>query len=106
MPEVRLLTVAEVADLFQVEAQTVRRWIRQGRLAAHCLGGNAGYRIQRPDVQALLAATKGGTRLRQNVGRRTGLTGASRGPPWQNQRSRFRPASRVRGGNSSIQNGC
>jgi excisionase family DNA binding protein len=32
----------------------VRRWIRQGRLVAHNLGGKAGYRIQRRDLQDFL----------------------------------------------------
>jgi excisionase family DNA binding protein len=52
--EERLLTVAEVAEQFQVDEQTVRRWIRQGRLVAHNLGGKAGYRIQRRDLQDFL----------------------------------------------------
>ncbi len=54
MTEERLLTVAEIADLLQVDEQTVRRWIRQGRLPAHNFGGKAGYRIQRKDLQAFL----------------------------------------------------
>lgn len=58
MVEERLLTVAEVADQLQVDEQTVRRWIRQGRLEAHNFGGKAGYRIQRSDLQKFLAQTK------------------------------------------------
>jgi excisionase family DNA binding protein len=58
MGEERLLTVAEVAALLQVDEQTVRRWIRDRKLAAHRIGGKAGYRIQRADLQAFLAATR------------------------------------------------
>ncbi len=54
----RLLTVAEVAHQLQVDEQTVRRWIRQGRLVAHNLGGKAGYRIQRSALLDFLEKTK------------------------------------------------
>ncbi len=60
MAEERLLTVTEVADFLQVDEQTVRRWIRDGRLAAHRFGGKAGYRIERADLQAFLAKTREG----------------------------------------------
>jgi excisionase family DNA binding protein len=56
----QLLTVNEVADFLRVDGQTVRRWIRQGRIPAHNLGGKAGYRIRSADVQAFLEATRGG----------------------------------------------
>lgn len=61
MTEERLLTVAEIADSLQVDEQTVRRWIRQGRLVAHNLGGKAGYRIRRSDLQAFLDKTREGS---------------------------------------------
>ena len=60
MAEERFLTVAEVAALLQVDEQTVRRWIRDGRLVAHRFGGKAGYRIQRADLQVFLAKTREG----------------------------------------------
>ena len=60
MAEERLLTVTEVADFLHVDDQTVRRWIRDGRLAAHRFGGKAGYRIQRADLQDFLARTRDG----------------------------------------------
>ncbi len=59
MGDERLLTVADVADLLQVDEQTVRRWIRAGRLVAHNFGGKAGYRIRRADLEAFLATTRG-----------------------------------------------
>lgn len=53
----RMLTVAEVAGHLQVDEQTVRRWIRQGRMVAHQLGGKAGYRITPEALTAFLDAT-------------------------------------------------
>lgn len=49
-----LLTPAEVADLFRVDAKTVTRWARAGKLASiQTLGGHRRYR--RDEVLALLA---------------------------------------------------
>jgi excisionase family DNA binding protein len=45
------MTVQEVADLFRVNEETVRRWIRSGELPVLDLGGpRAGYRIRREDL--------------------------------------------------------
>jgi excisionase family DNA binding protein len=47
------MTVEEVAELFRVSAETVRRWIRNGQLPVLDLGGpRMGYRIRRADVAA------------------------------------------------------
>lgn len=47
------MTVDEVASLFRVSIETVRRWIRSGELKALDLGGpRMGYRILRTDVDA------------------------------------------------------
>jgi excisionase family DNA binding protein len=56
MPEPPLLTVAQVAAGFQVTAQTIRNWIDQGVLPAVRVG--RGFRIARPDVDALLDRAK------------------------------------------------
>lgn len=45
MPNERLYTVEEVANVFSVHPETVRNWIRSGQLKALKLGGAAGYRI-------------------------------------------------------------
>jgi len=50
----RWLTVADVADQLQIDEQTVRRWIRAGKLIARNLGGKAGYRIRPNDLQAYM----------------------------------------------------
>jgi excisionase family DNA binding protein len=52
------LTVAEIARLLQIDEQTVRRWIRAGRLPATNLGGKAGYRIEPNDLQGFLASLR------------------------------------------------
>ena len=55
-----LLTVAEVAELLKLNEQTVRRWIRTGRLPAVSLGSRqAGYRVRRSDVDELLGIERG-----------------------------------------------
>jgi excisionase family DNA binding protein len=51
-----LLTVPQVAEEFQVTAQTIRNWIDQGVLPAVRVG--RAFRIARPDVDALLARAK------------------------------------------------
>jgi excisionase family DNA binding protein len=48
----QLLTVPEVAEHFQVTAQTIRNWIDHGVLPAVRLG--RAYRIRSEDVDALL----------------------------------------------------
>jgi excisionase family DNA binding protein len=45
------LTVARVAKLFSVNRDTVRRWLREGRLKGIDLGGRAGYRISREELR-------------------------------------------------------
>ena len=59
MIEERWLTVADIAERLQVDEQTVRRWIRDGRLVARQLGGKAGYRIRPTDFEAYLEALPG-----------------------------------------------
>jgi len=53
----RLLTVQEVAARLRVNPETVRRWLRQGRLQGALLGGDrAGYRIPAAEVERFLKA--------------------------------------------------
>jgi excisionase family DNA binding protein len=54
------LTVDEVAEMFRVNIETVRRWIRAGDLPALNLGGpRSGYRIKRADLDSFIAARYG-----------------------------------------------
>ncbi len=55
MSEDELLTVAEVAERLKVGRETVRRWLKQGRLHGMMIGGTkAGYRIPRSQLERLL----------------------------------------------------
>ena len=50
----QILNADEVADLLQVDASTVRRWIVSGYLAAERLPGRRPrYRVRRADAEAL-----------------------------------------------------
>lgn len=58
-----LLTPAEVARMFRVDAKTVTRWAKQGKLdAIRTLGGHRRYRAD--DVRALLRGEQGGGEAR------------------------------------------
>jgi excisionase family DNA binding protein len=55
-----LLTVREVADRLKVGEETVRRYVRQGRLRALALAGRStGYRIEAAELERFLAAGRG-----------------------------------------------
>ena len=43
------LTVGDVVRLLGVHEDTVRRWLRSGRLKGRNFGGRTGYRIRRAD---------------------------------------------------------
>ncbi len=54
MSEGRLLTVPEVAERLRTNPETVRRWLRQGKLRGFRPGGTKlGYRIPEPEVAIL-----------------------------------------------------
>lgn len=53
-----LYDVHDVADLFDVDPETVRRWIRDGDLEASKLG--KGYHVSRPDLEELYQRRGGG----------------------------------------------
>jgi excisionase family DNA binding protein len=54
MPDDDILTVAQVAAEFNVTAQTIRAWIRDGKLRASRVGKS--HNILRGDVYAMLAS--------------------------------------------------
>ena len=59
----RLLTVKQVAELLQLNPQTIKRWIAKGRLHGIWLGTDrAGWRIRQSEVQALI---EGGQQTQQ-----------------------------------------
>jgi len=54
-PADRLLTVVEVADYFRVEPESVRRWLRDGKLLGINLGRGPGWRIRVGDLESFIA---------------------------------------------------
>jgi len=52
----KLLTVAEVAEQLSVTEETVRRWLRAGRLEGVRLSRRAGWRVRQSSLDALLEA--------------------------------------------------
>jgi excisionase family DNA binding protein len=49
------LTVAQAADILQVHPETLREWLRGGRIPATLLSRRAGYRIRAGDLEAFLS---------------------------------------------------
>ncbi len=55
MAEDRLLTVQEVADRLRLKPETIRRWLRSGKLRGISLGSDhAGWRVREGDLERLL----------------------------------------------------
>ena len=53
-----LLTVNEVAAQLRIKPETVRRWLRAGKMRGALPGGDKmGYRIAESEVTRLLSAT-------------------------------------------------
>ncbi len=56
-----LLTVPEVAARLRVTPDTVRRWLRHGKLRGVMLGGTrTGYRIREGEIDALVKRAEEG----------------------------------------------
>ena len=55
MSEDRWLTVVQIAQRLQVHQETVRRWLRDGRLQGRNFGGKSGYRVREKDLDAFMA---------------------------------------------------
>ena len=55
MPE-RFITVQEAAEQLQVHPQTVRVWLREGKLKGRLIGGRkSGYRIPASEIERILS---------------------------------------------------
>lgn len=60
MADERLLTVSEVAERLRMNPETVRIWLRSGKLKGYRPGGpRMGYRIPESEVQRVLEAPEG-----------------------------------------------
>ena len=55
------LTVDEVAEMFGVNARTIRRWINDGKIPAQRLPGTRKFKLRRPDIEAALGEHEGAT---------------------------------------------
>jgi excisionase family DNA binding protein len=53
-PGDRLLTVVEVAKYFRVDPESVRRWLREGKLLGINLGRGPGWRVRVGDLQTFI----------------------------------------------------
>ena len=55
VPNGELLTVQQVAARLKMNPETVRRWLREGKLRGYLLGGDrAGYRVAEQDLEAFI----------------------------------------------------
>ena len=53
------LTVTEITQRLKVHRETVRRWLRDGRLEGRNFGGKMGYRVRARDLERFLAGEDG-----------------------------------------------
>jgi excisionase family DNA binding protein len=54
MADERWFTVEQIADLLQVHPETVRSWLRAGRLKGRAFGGKTGWRVRESVLNAFL----------------------------------------------------
>jgi excisionase family DNA binding protein len=54
MVDERWFTVEQIADLLQVHPETVRSWLRSGRLKGRAFGGKTGWRVRESELNAFL----------------------------------------------------
>ena len=61
----QLLTVADVADRLRIDPETVRVWLRTGKLRGSRIGGKrAGWRVPASEVERVLRGTETTERFR------------------------------------------
>ena len=53
-----LMTIGQTAEVLQVSTKTIRRWIKNGDLIAHRLGGQ--WRISETDLQSFIRMRREG----------------------------------------------
>lgn len=49
-----MLTVAQIAERLKVNPETVRRWLRGGKLRGTLLGDRAGWRVPASELDRML----------------------------------------------------
>lgn len=66
MTDERYLRVPEVADRLRVDPETVRRWLRAGKLRGVLISQQGGYRVPESELQRFLAERGGGMQSERN----------------------------------------
>ncbi len=66
MTDERYLRVPEVADHLRVDPETVRRWLRAGKLRGVLLSQQGGYRVAESELRRFLAERTGGLASERN----------------------------------------
>jgi len=51
----RWLTVAQAAEVAQVHPETLRAWLRRGKVPGNLISRRAGYRIRQSDLERFLS---------------------------------------------------
>jgi len=60
MEEDQLITVAEVAERLRIDPETVRVWLRNGKINGSRIGGKrAGWRIPESEVRRVMYGEQG-----------------------------------------------
>jgi excisionase family DNA binding protein len=54
MDEERWFTVAQIAERLKMHEQTVRTWLRTGKMAGRKFGGRGGYRVPESEVSRFM----------------------------------------------------
>jgi excisionase family DNA binding protein len=61
MAEEKMFTVKQVADVLQLHPETVRRWLRDGKIKGVLMGGDrGGYRVAESEVARVQREGVGG----------------------------------------------
>jgi excisionase family DNA binding protein len=68
MTEHRLLTVREVAERLRSSPETVRRWLRQGKLRGFRPGGTKlGYRVAEAELERFIGELQSGVDISPTI---------------------------------------
>lgn len=59
MADEKWMTVPEVAELLRIHPETVRQWLREGRLTGVRISRRAGWRISDRDLNEFLSRDEG-----------------------------------------------
>ncbi len=66
MSDERYLRVPEVANRLRVDPETVRRWLRAGKLHGVLISQQGGYRVPESELQRFIAERSGGIASERN----------------------------------------